>query len=59
VCAVQGAVGATTVGGTLTAAAGDRHPLHGYRRSRRRPPWLSDSARRLGRPRRCGADPRR
>ena len=54
-CAVQGAVGATTVGGTLAVcrAAGIR--VHGDRRHRRRAPRLPDTAGRLGRPRRARA----
>ena len=54
---VQGAIGATTVGGTLAVcrAAGIR--VHGDRRPRRRPPRLADPARRLGRP--AARSPRR
>ena len=47
---VQGAVGATTVGGTLAVVPRGRHPVHGDRRARRRAPRLADAARRLGRP---------
>ena len=58
-CAVQGAVGATTVGGTLDGGRRGRDPVHGHRRPRRRPPRLSDTTRRLGRPRRRRPHPGR
>ena len=52
----QGAVGATTVGGTLAVARAAGHPLAGDRRARRRAPRLPRSARRLGRSRAARAD---
>ena len=43
-CAAQGAIGATTVGGTLAVCRALRDPLHGHGRDRRRPPRLRRSA---------------
>ena len=46
----QGAVGATTVGGTLAVCGAAGIGVHGDRRPRRRPPRLADATRRLRRP---------